>query len=67
MGSGGPDLIDCLSILESFTNHPKSIAICPGVKINNLGIIEPPKNHIILKSQEEQNKYLKCLPYFGPC
>ena len=53
---------------ESSRNHPKSIAICPGIKISHFGIITPPqkKTIIILESQEkqQQQKTPKCVAGF---
>ena len=54
-------------ILGRSKNVPKSVAICPGVKISHFGIIETSKKPIIILTNQEQTKnHLKHVPYFGP-
>ena len=42
-------------------NDPKSIGICPGVKISDLGIIKTPNNPKN-KFEKQDKKSYKCLP-----
>ena len=52
--------------VNRYRNHPRSIAICPGVKINHFGIIKAPEKLIIISKTRKPTKHPNCLPYFGP-
>ena len=61
-GSQGPDFVD----LGSSRNPPKSIAICPGVKISHLGIIKNPQNSIIILKPGKPTNHLISVAEFWP-
>ena len=58
-------VVDIWSHFGRSENDPKSIAICPGVKISNLGIIQTPENpHNYIKKTRTTNKSHNCFAVF---